>query len=138
VNKNFGIAIVAGSVVMFLVGYLMFGMALAGFYESVAGSATGVVKDPPEWLWLILSTVLYTTVLALVLNWAGSKDAVSGFKTAAIFGLLMGAAFDFGQYSMTNLMTLTGALVDPIFGAIHSGIGGAVVGMMLGKGGGDA
>lgn len=136
-NKNFAIAVGAGSVVMFLVGFLLYGLALAGFYEGAAGTATGVVKDPPEWLWLILSTVLYTTVLALVLNWAGSKDAVGGFKTAALLGLLMSASFGFGQYSMTNLMTLTAVLVDPFVAALHAGIGGAVVGMMLGKGGSD-
>ena len=43
-------------------------------------------------------------------------------------------AVDFGMYSMTNVPHLTATLVDPIFGAIYMGIGGAVVGMMLGGG----
>ncbi len=134
-SKNFMMATLVGAVVLFVAGYLLYGLALAGFYESNVGSATGVMKETPEWLWLILSMVSFAAVITLVLGWAGAKDPASGFKIAAIFGLLMAVSVDFGQYSMTNLMNLTVTLVDPIVGAIHAGIGGAVIGMMLGKGG---
>jgi len=107
-------------------------LALAGFYENNAGTATGVVKEM-QWLWLILSTVAYAALLALALGWAGSTDPASGFKTAAIVGLLMAISIDFGQYAMTNLSNLTLTIVDPIVAAVHGGIGGAVIGMMLGK-----
>ena len=136
-NKNFAMATIAGAVVLFIVGYLVYGLALESFYASNAGTATGVMKEAPEWLWLILSTVAWGATLTLILGWAGSTDPAGGFKTAAIVALLVGISFNFGQYSFTNLSTLTLTLVDPIIGAIHSGIGGAVIGMMLGKGGGD-
>ncbi|MEE8131350.1 MAG: hypothetical protein V3T48_13735 [Vicinamibacterales bacterium] len=133
-NSRFIAATVAGAVVLFVVGFLVFGLALAGFYETNVGSATGVVKDPPEWLWLILSTLVTAALLTLVLGWKGARDAASGAKTAAIFGLLFAMAVDFGMYSMSNVPNLTATLVDPIFVAVYMGIGGAVVGMMLGRG----
>ena len=47
----------------------------------------------------------------------------------------MAVAFDFGMYSMTNVQSLTITLVDPLLAAIHMGIGGAIIGLMLGRGG---
>ena len=134
-NAKFGMAVLAGAVALFVTGYLIFGLALSGFYESNAGTATGVNKETPEWLWLILSTLAFAALLTVVLGWAGAKDVASGLKTAAIFGLLLGFAIDFGFYSMTNIQNLTLTLVDPFLGAVHSGIGGAVIGLMLGRGG---
>lgn len=133
-NAKTGMAILAGAVALFVTGYLIFGLALAGFYESNAGTATGVNREAPQFVWLILSTLAFAAVLTVVLGWAGAKDVASGLKTAAIFGLLMGFAIDFGFYSMTNIHNLTITLVNPGGGAIHSGIGGAVIGMMLGRG----
>jgi len=135
-NSKSMTATLVGAVVLFLLGFLIYGLALAGFYEANVGTATGVVKDPPEWLWLILSTIAYAGLLTVTLGWAGSKDAMSGFKTAAIVGLLMSLSFDFGIYSMMNTQNLTVTLVDPIVGTLHAGLGGAVIGMMLGRGGG--
>jgi len=133
VNKNSMTATLVGAIVLFVAGYLIYGLALAGFYGSNAGTATGVVKEM-QWLWLILSTVAYAALLAVILGWAGSTDSSSGFKTAAIVGLLMGISIDFGQYAMTNVANLTLTIVDPIVAAVHGGIGGAAIGMMLGKG----
>ena len=127
------IAIAVGTVVLFVSGYLIYGLALAGFYESNVGTATGVQKDI-NFLWLILATVASAALLTVVLGWAGSTDVASGFKNAALVGLLMGFAIELGFYSMTNLHNLTITLVDPFIGAIYFGIGGAVIGLMLGRG----
>lgn len=134
-NKNFALATVVGAVVLFVLGYLIFELALGGFYESNVGTATGVMRDSPQWLWFIIAVLAWSAVLTLALSWSGSTDAMSGFKAAALIALLIGISFDFGQYAWTNLNTLTFALVDPIVGAIHSGIGGAVIGILLGRGG---
>jgi len=127
-------AIAVGTVVLFLSGYLIYGLALAGFYESNGGTATGVSKEVPEFLWLILSTLATAVLLTVVLGWAGATDPASGFKSAALVGLLMAFSIDLGIYSMMNIQTLTLTLVDPFVAAINTGIGGAAIGMMLGRG----
>jgi uncharacterized membrane protein len=134
VNKNFLTATIVGAVVLFVTGYLIFELALGGFYEANMGTATNVMKETPNWMWLIVSILLWSAFLTLALGWAGSTDPASGFKTAAIVSLLVAASYSLGQLGMTNLNTLTLAIADPIAGAIHSGIGGAVIGMLLGKG----
>lgn len=133
-NKNFLLATVAGAIVLFFAGWLIYAVALGGFYESNAGTASGVVKEPFSYLWMFLSTVAYAAVLGLILRWAGSTDLAGGFKTAALVGLLMAISFDFGQYALTNVSNLTLTLVDPLVAAVQTGIGGAVIGMMLGRG----
>ena len=137
-NSKFLTATLVGAVVLFVLGYLIFGLALTGFYEGNAGTATGVDKEVPEWLWLILSVLATSTFLVLVLGWRGVTDLAAGFKTAAIVGLLWGMAWDFGIYSMTNLQTLTLTLVDPILSAIYMGLAGAAIGLMLGRGAPDS
>ena len=132
-NRTFIQATVAGAAALFVVGFLLFGLVLAGFYENNVGSATGVTKAPPEWLWLILSTLALAALLTLVLRWKGANDAATGAKAAAIVGLLFAMSVDFGSYSMTNVQNLTATLLDPIFSAGYMASGGAVIGIMLGR-----
>lgn len=132
-NSKFLTATLVGAVVLFLLGFLIFGLALTGFYEGNAGTATGVDKETPEWLWLILSVLATSALLTLILGWRGAADAAAGFKTAAIVGLLWGMSWDFGIYSMTHLQTLTLTLVDPILSAVYMGLGGTAIGLMLGR-----
>lgn len=133
-NKNFLTATIVGAVVLFVTGYLIFELALGGFYEANQGSATGVMRDSPQWMWFIISLVAWAAVLALALGWSGAEDPASGFRVAAVVGLLVALSFDFAQFAWTNLITLTLAVVDPIVGAGHAGIAGAVMGMMMGRG----
>lgn len=136
-SKNFLTAIVVGAVVLFITGYLIFELALGGFYEANQGSAmgmAGVMRDSPLWLWFILSILAWAAVLALAIGWAGATDAMGAFKIAAVVALLVGLSYHLGQYSWTNLDSLTIAFVDPIISAVHSGISGAVMGIFLGKG----
>lgn len=131
-NSRFVIAALAGAVVLFLVGFLLYGLALMGFYES--GTMAGVMKETPNFLWLGLGQVAGGFLLATVLGWAGAKTSAAGLKKGAIFGLLVALTLDLSIYGTSNINNLTVTLVDPIFSAIHVGIAGSVVGMMLGRG----
>ncbi len=133
-NSTFIKATLAGTGVLFVVGFLVFGLLLSGFYESNVGSATGVAKDSPGWLSLIISTLATSATLTLVLTWKFDvRDAASGASAAALFGLLVAIAANFGTYSMTNVQTLTVTLVDPILTAGYMAIGGAVIGIVIGR-----
>ena len=133
-NSTFIKATLAGTGVLFVVGFLVFGLLLSGFYESNIGSATGVTKDSPGWLSLIISTLATSATLTLVLTWKFDvRDAASGASAAALFGLLFAIAVNFGTYSMTNVQTLTVTLVDAILTAGYMAVGGAVIGIVIGR-----
>jgi hypothetical protein len=127
-------ATLAGAVVLFLGGFLIFGLALNSFYMSNQGTATGVNKEAIEWPWMIAATIANAALLTLVLGWAGAKTPAEGFKAAGLVGLLLAIGIDFGMYSMTNIQNMTITLADPPLAAIYFGIGGAVIGVMLGRG----
>lgn len=132
-NKNFAIATLAGTVALFILGYALYGLLLAGFFEGQAGTATGVMKETPDWLWLIIGNLVTAAFLATVLGWKGANDVASGAKAGATVGFLVALGYGFIQFATANISTLTGTLVDSVVSAILFGVTGAVIGMMLGR-----
>lgn len=130
-NAKHVTAVVAAGIVMFLVGFLLYGVLLMGFFESNA--VAGVMKDPPEWLWLVLGQFVTAWILFLVLCWAGAASVAEGAKKGAVFGLLWSLGYGLTMYGTANVANLTVTLVDPLVAAVIFGAAGAVIGMILGK-----
>ena len=79
--KRFIIGTVVGAITLYVLGYLIFDLALAEFYAANAGSATGLVKDP-QVIWAIaLGTLSYAALLAFAIGIrAGSTTIVEGLR----------------------------------------------------------
>ncbi|HLY70582.1 MAG TPA: hypothetical protein VKR53_12695 [Puia sp.] len=134
-NKSL-LAGIAGGVVLFLLGYLIYGMLLADFMKTHAGTATGVARNPSEYmLWLIgVANLIYGFMLVYIFGKAGISTAGSGFATGAIVGLLTSASTDCINYATTNLLTGSGMAADIVSFAVLSGVAGAVIGWVKGTG----
>ena len=80
-SNKFLPAWIAGSAVLFLLGYLIYGILLADFMKNHSGSATGVMKDPKEFMiWLIaVANVVYGFLLTYIFGKTGTSSAGSGF-----------------------------------------------------------
>ena len=133
-TKQLMIGTLVGGITMYLVGYLIWDLAFAGFFAANAGSATGVDRDPQ----LIWAVVLGTLSLAALVTLAvgsrtGSSTIGAGFRIGAIVGFLVWFGVDFILYSYTNLNNLTATIADPALEIVRTGIGGAVVAVVLGK-----
>lgn len=121
-----------GGIVLFVMGFLLYGLAFMGFFEANAGSATGVYKEVPTFWALGLGQLLTGVFLALILgHWPGARSFAGGLKASLGLGLLLGFAFDLTWYGTTNIMSLTGTLVDPFIYAVQFGVAGGVIGAML-------
>ena len=134
--KNRLLATLVGFVVLFLLGWLVYGMLLMDFYANNAGSATGVMRTEDEFIWwaLILGNLFQAYLLVYIFgNWANITTFSDGLKAGAIIGLIMGLAFNLSMYGTSNLMNMTSALVDPLVSAFNMAITGGVVGFMLGR-----
>lgn len=133
--------IVAGllaGVVSFVLGWLLYGMALVEPMQNMAGSATGVMKSDSEMMgsmaFLIIGELIYGIFLSYVLgHWAGVSTPMGGAKAGATLGLLVSAAYDFISLGTSNLMTLSGALLDIVTMVVISAIAGATAGWWLGR-----
>jgi hypothetical protein len=132
--KRFIIGTVVGAITLYILGYLIFDLALAEFYAANAGSATGLVKDP-QVIWAVaLGTLSYAALLAFAIGIrAGSTTIVEGLKTGAIVGFLMWFGADFIFYGIFNISNLTLTIADSLLELIRGGITGAVIATVLGK-----
>ena len=127
------IGTVVGGLVLFFLGYLIFGVLFASFFAANAGTATGVAKDPLNFVALGIAQLAWGAALTLILGWAGVKTIGQGATTAGIAGLLLFLGFDLTMYATSNTSNLTATLVDPILAAILFAVAGAAIVAASGK-----
>lgn len=129
-------ATLAGFVVIFLLGWLFYGLILMDFYASNSGSAQNVMRTEDDMVWwaLILGNLLQAYFLVYVFGtWTNISSFGGGFKAGAIIGLILGLGFNLTMYGTSNMMNLTASLIDPFVSMIMMGITGGVIGVILGK-----
>ncbi len=128
--QRFLTATVVGGVTLLVVGYLVYGLALANAYP-----ATVIDREVPLWLWLVLSQLAWAALLSVIIGkWPGGSTPGGGFKAAAIVGFLLSISIGLGFYAMTTLPVSVMSYLDPFISAIYFGIGGAAIGWSLGRG----
>lgn len=128
-SKQNVLATLAATVVSFLLGWGIWGFAMADFFEG--HTITQVMKEPPEMLWLILANLVSAFGASSIYGkWArGHHSAGEGFQ----FGLWIGVIM-FGMallwYATAEFMDLTGHVVDGITTIVFWGVVGAVIGIV--------
>ena len=132
--KRLIIGTLVGAITLYVLGYLIWELALGDFFAANRGSAIGVERDTQVIWALALGTLSYAALLTLAIGTrAGSATIVEGLKIGAIVGFLMWFGVDFIHYGIGNVSNLTATLVDPLLELIRAGISGAVVAAVLGK-----
>ena len=130
------LATLAGAVAFLVLGFLLYGVLLAGFYEANQGSATGVVREIPVWWALAISQLGLAAMVTYVFLHAGVSSASDGLKIGAAFGLLFGLAMAFDLHAVTNWSNATVAFVEPFVTAVRMALAGSLIGWVLGTGDG--
>lgn len=134
-NTKTLLAGLVGGVIAFLLGW--------GLYEFVFGAmlkehcnADIMKKEDEMMMWaMIVSNLAWGLTMAVVLSWANSKSFMDGLTKGAIFGVVLGIAYDFGIYGMANWYNdMTGVILDIFIGTIMSAVIGGVIGWMYGRG----
>ena len=131
------IAGLVGAVAALILGFLTWGIALAGFLEANSGSASGVVRADDEMLWLpmILGHLSWGLLFAVIFGrWANISTFTSGAQAGALLGFLIGFTYDMINLGSTHISTTTGVIVNVIAMTIISAIVGGVVAATLGRG----
>lgn len=132
-SKNFLPAAIAGGVVHFLLGWLIYGMLLSDYMKS---PVTGV--DRTEMLiWsLAVGSLLYGFLISYILiSLANVTSVGSGAMTGFLIGLLFAGSIDFIMYGTSNVVSnLTVLCIDVATVAVITAIVGAVVAAIGGMG----
>lgn len=122
------LATLAGGLVYFLLGWVVYGMLLADVFVT----PESITKEFVMWS-MVISCLIWALLLAVIQErWAKARSFSTGAIVGGVVGLLVAAAHDFGMYSMYNFMTIQGSVGDILVSAILSAITGGVVGIVLG------
>lgn len=131
-TKKFLTGTLVGGITFFIMGFLIYVLLLEGFFMANGGGATDVVKTDIEWWALILGNLASAALLTYIfLRWAHISTFISGMKAGAVLGFLVTCSFDLIMYGTSNLMNLTGTIVDIVVWTIATAIVGGVIGAVL-------
>ncbi len=124
-----------GAVTSFLLGYLIWGMALSTMMTESTMAGLSRPMEEIQWLFLILSSFFGGLAIAYILHKANANSFSSGATVAAIVGLLMALAIDLSFYGTTNMFTSTTFLfIDIIANTVVWAIVGGMIGWWYGRG----
>jgi hypothetical protein len=123
---------IAGGVIFFLLGWLIYGVLLMDF--MTANSNQGLSKPMEEMIFwaIILSNLASGFVLSFVINWSNITAVMSGVRIGGVIGFLFASAIDFSFYSMTTMYPdLTPIFVDIIAYTAMTAITGGIVAWVM-------
>lgn len=133
--KKFALGALAGGLVNFLLGWLVYGMLAAIFFEANVGSAGNVMKTEPDLVFIFLGNLFTGALISYIyLKWANIRTFAAGATAGLVIGFLMGSGTDLLMYGTSNINNLTATLVDIVIYAGMGAICGGVVGWVLGMG----
>ncbi len=125
---------VAGGIVFFLLGWLVYGVLLMDYMTANMNQCAARPMEEMVWWSMIVSNLLSALLLTLMLKWSGAKGFLDGLKTGAIFGGLLGSSIDLSFWSMTKLYNNFGALVvDVVVYTLLMAVMGMVIVSLWGK-----
>ncbi len=130
-TKQHLLATVVAAVTMFVLGFLIWGVATVDFFDG--HSTNNVMKDPPLFPWIILSNLIAAFALCAIYGkWArGYHSMGGGFQFGIWIGIFMGLGVGLLWYGTSDLMDLQGHLVEAVLDIVYYGIVGMVIGLMF-------
>jgi uncharacterized membrane protein len=136
-TNKFLIGTLAGGITFFLLGYLIYGLALSGFFSGHSIAPSGSMKQMNEIVWwaLILGNLASAALLCYVFLKLGNIGSFSsGAGTGAAIGLFVALSRDLIGYATGNSLDMTATIVDVLVGIVMFAIAGGVIGAVIGKG----
>jgi hypothetical protein len=132
-NKKNLLAILAGFVVSFLLGWLIYGMMLMDYMNSAVMPGLNKPEEGMIWWAMILSMLAGTILLNYVVSLAGANNFMKGATTALWVGLLMALSYDLYFWGGTNMYTKMEIIcIDPLISGAMAAITGGVMGWVRG------
>ena len=125
---------IAGGVAFFLLGWLCYGILFKDLMAAGAGTATGVERTDEDMnlAAIFIGNLMWGFLFSIVFSWSKHDGLMSGLFMGAVVGLLMNGGSDFIMYGTSNLMTMTGTLIDIAVGTVLSTLAGGVIGWVMG------
>jgi len=126
---------IAGGILFFLLGWLVYGILLTGFMNQHPGSIGNVNRSDTDMQmgYIFAGSILQGFLLAYILVKANISSVAGGFITGAIIGFLIAASFDLTMYGTTYIMSKKGIMADIVAATLLSGIVSAGIVFVINK-----
>ncbi|MBK6542534.1 MAG: hypothetical protein IPG10_14870 [Flavobacteriales bacterium] len=136
-NTKVILASLAAGVASFLLGWVVFGMLLMGYYESNMNPIEGMWREEADMnmVAMLLANLGWGTIVGWSLWRMGVNTAMGGAVPGAILGGLITFSMDMYFLAMSNMYANTTIIVvDVLVNVCMSAVLGAVAGLVLGMG----
>jgi len=124
---------IVGGILMYGLGWLIWGTLFNDFFAANAGSATGVGRESGILWATAVGNLALAALYTMAILKAGATSVADGAKVGAITGFLVWLGVDFIHYANTNIDNLTATLADPALELVRTAIVGAGIAMVLAK-----
>ena len=132
--KKIILATLAAGITGFLLGWIIYGMALMDFMTANTTEYEGLMKaEPAIWVYLISNLTGGFLLSWIFSTWPSHTNFMAGFKSAAIIGVLICFAYDIVFWGTMNWINGTALVVDVLAGTFMYGVMGGVAALVLGK-----
>ena len=135
-TKKLILATLAGSVVQYLLGWLIYGLLLGNFMNSHTTHYEGLMKDMNTGSFMILifiSGLVMSFILSFIFQrWAKFENLLAGLTGGMILGFFIALSYDLSSLAMENLISVSAMIADVIANTVVVGIVGAVIAWVLG------
>jgi hypothetical protein len=129
------LAVLATTVTGFLIGWLIFGIALADFYKTNATFYQGLMKDPPSYLGFIIGSFSFGILIVYIFDqWAKIGTLLNGLLAGMFIYFLIRLSFDMFSWATMNRFSPILFIVDIVANTVLGGLVGGVAGLVLGLG----
>jgi len=119
-----------------VVGYLIYGLALASFFANSTVEYQGLMKNPPDLILIAIFNLIWAAMIAFVADyWASVSTPAGGAKVGGILMFFAALAVDFQNLAMMNIFKspFLMILIDVVIVTAMGIIAGAVIGFVIGK-----
>lgn len=132
-SKSNLLATLVAGVVMFFLGYLIWGIATADFFEE--HSLVNVMKEVPNLGLIALGNIVGAFILStLYSKWArGNHSLAQGFQFGALIGAFVGISMGLIWYATSEWMDGTGHIAEAVIDILYYGIVGAIIALIYQK-----
>jgi hypothetical protein len=116
-------------------GYLLWGLVGDPYLQDHLGSATGVMKEMPDMLHLVLGTLIQGFAFSTIYSkWAnGTFSASNGLNFGLWIAILIGIGGGLINFATSNMLDLTGTLANAVIYIIFFVVMGALAGLVYNK-----
>jgi len=132
-NLKLFLATIAGAIIAFFFGWLVYGVMLMDFFTANTIHYEGLMMEMPNIFLLALGYLAISFFMAFVFQrWAAFTTFMSGLYGGLVIGFFFSFTFDLYIMAGMNLYTPTSTIVDIVVNTVIYGITGGVIAFILG------